>query len=178
MRGRKPNPIERQIAAGDPRKHGMGKLQERLDAQVKASSGLPSCPRHLVGRARSSWNLWKQELEAMNLDCRPDAMMLEGACVNYARAVQADIEVQLRGILYEEAITDSDGDVVGTKLRKNPAVEVSNRSWMLVKAFCSEFGLSPVSRTRLTIEKTPKEESDLAEMLSRPRAQRSGAALQ
>jgi phage terminase small subunit len=40
---------------------------------------------------------------------------------------------------------------------------------MLLKAFCSEFGLSPVSRTRLAIEKPAAGEDDLLEILSQPR---------
>src|SRR5574337_2001247 len=91
MRGRKPKPITQHIAEGDPSKLGVNKLDERLAKQPKAARGLPICPRHLSGRARAAWNFWKAELEGMKLDCRPDAMMLEGACVNYARAVQADI---------------------------------------------------------------------------------------
>lgn len=117
----------------------------------------------------------------MNLDARPDAMMLEGACVNYARAVEADMLLSASGIIVEEPIVDGEGEVVGTRYKKNPAVEISNRSWMLVKSFCSEFGLSPVSRTRLTIEKKDGvEDSDLAAMLSRPRPRpaRTGAAVQ
>jgi P27 family predicted phage terminase small subunit len=37
--------------------------------------------------------------------------------------------------------------------KKNPAVEVSHAAWRHVHKFCSEFGMSPVSRTRLAIEK-------------------------
>jgi phage terminase small subunit len=44
-----------------------------------------------------------------------------------------------------------------------------NAAWMLLKAFCSEFGLSPVSRTRLAIEKPADAEDDLLEILSQPR---------
>jgi hypothetical protein len=44
-----------------------------------------------------------------------------------------------------------------------------NAAWMLLKAFCSEFGLSPVSRTRLAIEKPAAGEDDLLEILSQPR---------
>jgi P27 family predicted phage terminase small subunit len=150
MRGRKPKTVERQIAEGDPRKHGTGKLQERLQAKVKARVGLPQCPRHLRGRARACWNMWKLELELMGLDSRPDAMMLEGACVHYARAVQADRQVVRFGITVEEPVVNGEGEEIGVKIKKNPAVEVSNRSWLIARAFCSEFGLSPVSRTRLT----------------------------
>src|ERR1700680_3627359 len=115
MRGRKPKPLERQIIEGDPRMRGKGKLQQRLDAQVKARGGLPRCPTHLRGRARACWNLWKQELELMGLDCRPDAMMLEGACVNYARAVQADIQLARFGITVEEPVVDGEGEEIGVR---------------------------------------------------------------
>ena len=40
---------------------------------------------------------------------------------------------------------------------------------MLLKSFCSEFGLSPVSRTRLTIEKPADGEDELIAILSQPR---------
>lgn len=107
----------------------------------------------------------------MKLDCRPDAMMLQGACVAYARAVQADLMLA-DGFLIEEPVIDSAGQLVGYKTRTHRAVAVSNASWKQLRAFCSEFGLSPVSRTRLTIEKQDNGEKDLMAMLSAPRAPR------
>lgn len=179
MRGRKPKPVALQIAEGDPRKRGKNKLQEQLEKEVQAKRGLPDCPRHLKGRARHAWKFWNEELIAMNLDCRPDAMMLEGACVNYARAVHADLAVEKAGILLEEPIQTPDGEVVGTRLKKNPAVEISNQAWRAVKMFCSEFGLSPVARMRVKIEKDEKAAADdLAEILSRPRAPRPPVTVQ
>jgi len=169
MRGRKPKPISRQIAEGDPRQRGKHKLEEREAKQVKAARGFPPCPRHLHGRARAAWNFWVKELSEMKLDCRPDAMMLEGACVNYARAVQSDIILRY-GCQVSEPILDSNGEVVGEKIRNHPAVAVSNACWRNVRAFCSEFGLSPVSRTRLPIDKSKEDdEDDLMKLLSAPR---------
>lgn len=106
----------------------------------------------------------------MNIDHRPDAMMLEGACVNYARAVLADQQLEREGITVEEKYVDEDsGEVIVLKVKKHPAVEVSNAAWRQVRAFCSEFGLSPVSRTRLTIDTNKNADADLAELLSAPR---------
>lgn len=173
MRGRKPKALTRQIAEGDPRKIGKGKLQQRSAAEPKATHGLPRCPRHLRGRERAAWNFWKQELEVMDIDSRPDAMMLEGACVNYAKAVQADAQIRAGGVTVEEPILDKEGEQIGVRIKRNPADTVSNRAWSLLKAFCSEFGLSPVSRTRLAVEKPNVEEQDLMAMLSRPRGPRA-----
>lgn len=177
MRGRKPKPTSRQIAEGDPRKKGKRKLAEKQASEPEAKRGLPACPSHLTGRAVQAWKFWVAELEQMNLDSRPDAMMLEGACVNYQRAVQADLVIQEQGITVEEPVTNKLGELVGVKVKKHPACEVSARAWSLVKAFCSEFGLSPVSRTRLTIDKSEKAD-DLMEMLSRPRHPRSAVTVQ
>lgn len=180
MRGRKPKPTSQQIAAGDPRKKGKRKLQEALESEVQAKRGLPDCPRHLRGRARHCWKFWNEELVAMNLDCRPDAMMLEGACVNYARAVTADLLIEKQGMVMEEPIVDRDtGDQIGVKMKNHPAIAISNQAWRQVRAFCSEFGLSPVARQRIKIEKDDKAGTeDLAELLSRPRAPRPPVTLQ
>lgn len=106
----------------------------------------------------------------MNLDNRPDAMMLEGACMAYEAAARAYIEAQRLGDVAEEPIMSREtGECIGFRLKKNPWVSVRERSLLLVKAFCSEFGLSPVSRTRLTIQKPDESEADLLAMLSRPR---------
>lgn len=173
MRGRKPKPVSQQIALGDPRKRGKNKLQEQKDAEIKATPGLPSCPKHLSGKARAAWNFWAKELQLMNLDCMPDAMMLEGACVNYARAVEADFIVNRDGLVLEISTIDEDtGERRILRTQANPAVTISNNSWRLVRSFCSEFGLSPVSRQRLTIETPEKETDDLMALLSKPRERR------
>lgn len=164
------------MAEGDPRKHGKNKLEERLAAGPKATTGLPNCPRHLKGRSRSVWNFFSEELAAMKLDKRPDGPMLEGVCRAYERAVQADLILDKQGLTFDEKFIDDTGEVHILKIKKHPAVEISNRSWLIVKAFCSEFGLTPVSRIRLSVANQDDEGADdLAAMLSRPR--QPGSAL-
>ena len=172
MRGRKPKPISRQIAEGDTRKRGVRQLKAQIAREPKPARGLPDCPPHLAGRAREAWALWREELAAMKLDARPDAMMLEGACVAYGRAVDADMMITEKGIILSEPVMTRSGEQVGERLRSSPAIAVSNASWKQVRSFCSDFGLSPVSRTRLTIEKPDNGEKELMKMLSAPREPR------
>lgn len=179
MRGRKPKPTAVQIAEGDPRKKGVRKLREKLDSEPKATRGLPPCPRHLRGRARAAWNFWSEELAGMGLDRRPDAQMLEGACVNYGRAVEADLIVERDGIMQDISEIDAEsGERILLKSQTHPAIKVSNAAWRQVRAFCSEFGLSPVSRTRLAIEKRDDGIDDLAKLLSQPREPRPATSVQ
>lgn len=173
MKGRKPKPTARQIAEGDPRNRGTGKLREQLAREPKAESGYPPCPEHLTGIARKTWDFLVEQIEIMGIDKRPDAILLEGACVSYARAVEADGQIARDGITFKESVVDEEsGDVVVLKIRANPAVAVSNAAWRQVRAFGEQFGLSPVSRTRLAIEKNDGETQDLAEILSQPRTPR------
>ena len=138
-----------------------------LAALPKAARGLGDPPSHLTGLARQQWMIWKQNLEAMDQDFRADRVFLEGACVHYARAIEAD-EILKDGCEIEEAI-DVTGEKVGTRMKKHPAVAVSNSSWRMVKAFCSDLGLSLVTRQQLAIQAHDAGGDDLMELLSKPR---------
>jgi phage terminase small subunit len=52
-------------------------------------------------------------------------------------------------------------------------VRQGNQAWALMRSFCTEFGLSPVSRMRLAVEKEDVGEADLLELLGRPRENRA-----
>ena len=183
MRGRKPKPLQRALADGDTCKIGINKLKAKAEAEPKAGKGLPDCPAHLKGRAREAWEFWVKELEEMDLDRRPDAQMLEGACVAYHRAVQADLMVAREGITCKSKVvvkgTDKAGNptrrVVVLKIKAHPAITISSSSWRQLRAFCSEFGLSPVSRTRLSIEKKGGELEELNAILNKPRERKPPA---
>lgn len=169
MKGKKPKPINQRIAEGDLRHVGTGKLEQQRLAQIKAVRGLPDAPQHLNAVAREQWAIWKQDLELMEQDYHADAVMLEGACVNYARALEQD-EILRHGCQVEEAIIDkATGVRIGTRLRNHPAVAVSNACWRNVHAFCSDQGLSLVSRQRLAIDAPDHSTQDLMKLLGAAR---------
>jgi len=170
VRGRKPKPTSQQISEGDPRKLGVHRLEQKLEVETKGARGLPKCPTHLKGLARKAWRFWSEELAHMSLDFRPDAMMLEGACIAYQAAIEAYETIQKQGPLVAKRILDPETNkLVVSNVKPHPAVAQGNAAWQLLRAFCSEFGLSPVSRTRLAIEKPPADEDDLMAILSQPR---------
>jgi P27 family predicted phage terminase small subunit len=174
MRGRKPKPTAHQIAQGDPRKHGKNKLAEKLAAEPQAQRGFPVCPTHIQGLARRTWKFLVEQIAHMNMDRRPDALMLEGACVNYARAVEADAAIAEKGLTIKQvAIIGEKGseETVVLNEKARPEVAISKACWVAAKAFLSEFGLSPVGLTRLHVTGQEKED-DLATMLSAPREPR------
>ena len=109
----------------------------------KGSRGLPKkCPRHLKGRARSAWSFLKAELEAMDLDCRPDALSLEGGCLAYQAAIEAEEVLATEGSTVEEPIVRK-GAVVGSAQRSHPANRIRNAAWARFQSFCDRFDYRP-----------------------------------
>jgi P27 family predicted phage terminase small subunit len=170
--GRKPKPLSLQISEGDPRKRGKHKLLEAQECQPKAAKGLPDCPRHLRGRARSAWNFLRAELESMDLDRRPDALALEGGCLAYAAAIAAEETLAEEGCITTEPVTKG-GQVVGTIRRTHPATRVRNAAWARFTQFCDRFGLSPQAREHLSIEPAADPSGDLMQILSEPRVRKT-----
>jgi P27 family predicted phage terminase small subunit len=170
VRGRKPKPTTLQIAEGDPRKLGVHKLEQKLKAEAKGSRGLPRCPGHLTGVSQKVWKFWSEELEKMNLDCRPDAQMLEGACIAYETAIECYLTIKKQGRSIPKRVLDPETNrLVVNGLTPHPAVAQMNQALTLMRAFCSEFGLSPASRSRIVTESPGDGEDELLEILSQPR---------
>lgn len=171
-RGQRPKPTAVQIAEGDPRKIGKHKLQEKLESEPQARIGLPRCPSYLKGHARRAWRFWCAELEDMGLNRRPDALMLEGACIAYESAIAAFEAIQKQGRFIPKKARDAAGNWVVVDVKSHPAVAQAKAAWALMKSFCGEFGLSPLSRTRLSVDNPGEAVDDLWELLSKPREHR------
>jgi len=66
----------------------------------------------------------------MDLNCRPDAQMLEGACVAYEAAVEAYETVQKQGRLVAKRILDpKTNELVVVSVKSHPAVAQGNAAW-------------------------------------------------
>jgi P27 family predicted phage terminase small subunit len=169
MKGRKPKPVQRQIAEGDRGHRGVNKLDEKLAALPKASRGIPPAPPHLPKAARDVWDQLREQQAVMEQDFGADATILEGLCVNYVRAVEADLLLERDGCDVHEPIVDkTTGEVKGYKIKNHPAVARSNLCWRNVQMFASDLGLTLTSRQRLSIDSADTGVTDLMELLSGP----------
>jgi phage terminase small subunit len=148
MRGRKPTPLKVREAEGDTQKVGARKLRERIAKEPKAERGLPTCPGYLMGEAREAWFFWTEQLESMQLACMPDAKTLEAACIAYE--------------MMRKSYAASDFGPLMKALTQ-------------LNKWTSEFGLTPVSRTRLAVNAAENSGSELLEALNAPREPRKVA---
>ena len=158
------------VLEGDKSKIGKHVLQRKLDAEPRAQSGLPPAPEYLPERARDAYEFWRAELELTQLDHTPDRVALEGAAMAYCRATEAELSVSREGAIVGEPVIYRGKPLSGvTRKKKHPAVTISNAAWSLMKIFCCEFGFTPLSRSRLTVEPRQDAGDQLDELLRGPR---------
>ena len=160
-------PVRRQIAEGDPRRKGVQKLRQALNAQPRTASGLGACPEHLQGRARATWDFLREQLEVMELDAKADALVLEGACTSYALAAESE-EILVKQGLQIEAPIFHRGVQIGTEWKNNPALRIRNQAWARFLAFADRLGLSPHSRQGLAIDRPRGGADEIEKLLSGP----------
>ncbi len=170
-KGRRPLPTSVKKLRGNP-----GKRKLSNDEPTPAVKD-PICPKGLSEEAKKEWDEIVPILREMKVLTEADAKALAAYCHNFMRWMQAEKEVEERGILIDEPIvkrsTEPDHktgrpvvteEIVGYRTKKNPAVNISNEAQKLMKSFLIEFGMTPAARTKIRIEK-PAEKDPFEEYL-------------
>jgi len=137
IKGRKPKPTNMHILNGNPSKLD---LEEKIRTEPKPLQIAPECPEELSCNAKKIWNRFYPELEILGLLTIIDEMAFAGLCQNYAIYLET------------EKFLEENGRVIKTRsgaIKARPEVAISNNALNFVKAFASEFGLTPSSRGRI-----------------------------
>lgn len=100
-------------------------------------------PGHLTGEVLKVWQRIAEALDAAGVMRQVHAAALEGACVLYQRAIEADAVIAKEGPVYETETK------TGRSLRLRPEVGLSLRCWDGFRRYCAEFGLTPAAMAKL-----------------------------
>jgi P27 family predicted phage terminase small subunit len=103
----------------------------------------------------------------MDLDARPDVLVLEGACTSYALAAEAE-EILIRQGLQLESPIFHRGEQIGMERKNNPALRIRNQAWARFLQFADRLGLSPQARQSLAVEKPRGAEAEIEQLLNGP----------
>lgn len=101
----------------------------------------PSCPPHLNAEAREEWSRLVAQLAAAGTIQTVDRAALAAYCVTFARWSEAERELSKGGLI----VRSPNGYPI-----QSPYLLVANKALAQLKAFLTEFGLSPASRKRIT----------------------------
>ena len=151
MRGRKPIPSHLQLLKGaydkDP--------QRENKREPVAPPEPPPCPDHLDELAKIEWWHICGVLDELGLLSRADRAALEIYCQTYSQWRQACEQVSRYGAVLVQK--NKQGAV---EARRNPFDLVRERTATACTRLLAEFGLTPSSRTRLSVEPQQKERVD------------------
>ena len=161
--GARPIPTEQKRLEGN---RGKRPLNEN---EPKPQAGNAKCPDHLSHEAKKEWRRIVPELERIGVLTMIDIGALAACCQLYGRWVELERGIEKEGmyidvpILHKEtgaAVLNKDGKPI-TIPEKNPKVAETRLTLQQYRAYCGEFGLTPSSRTRLTVPESADEDDNI-----------------
>jgi P27 family predicted phage terminase small subunit len=141
MRGRRPTPTRMKVLAGNP-----GRRPFNPDEPMPEIS-VPECPAELGPVARREWDRMVSELGPLRILTNLDRAALAAYCGAYAMWAEATQAIQKYGSM----VKSPSGYPV-----QSPYVSIANRQTEIMMRIASEFGLTPASRSRISMPQPPE----------------------
>lgn len=141
--GRKPTPTNLKILYGNPGKRPLPQNEP------KPKPVAPKTPKHLNSVAKKEWKRVAAELEPLGLLTIIDMAALAAYCVAYSRWVEAEDMIRKHGML----VKSPNGYPM-----QSPYLAIANKALDQMKGFLTEFGMTPASRSRLSINDKGQED--------------------
>ena len=136
MAGRRPKPTNLRILQGNAGKRAMNAHEPRPPAQA------PEIPAHLNEEARAEWGRMSEILLRIGLLTSIDRAAFAAYCVAWSRWVEAEESLKKSGTVVK---APSGYPMI------SPYLVISNRAIEQMRAFMVEFGLTPASRSRISV---------------------------
>lgn len=133
-RGRKPKPTALKVLEGNP---GKRPLNEHEPVPLKAAI---RCPAWLEPEAKKEWKRLALALEAMGILTTVDISAFAGYCQAYARWKEAEEFISKHGSIFQTP---------SGYVRQVQQVSIAQQNLKIMQSFCSEFGLTPATRSRI-----------------------------
>ena len=134
VRGRKPKPTALKQLEGNP---GKRQLNEHEPVPPKSTV---RCPAWLEAEAKKEWKRLAPSLEAMGILTSVDITAFAGYCQAYARWTEAEEFITQHGSIFQTP---------SGYVQQVPQVSIAQQNLKIMQSFCSEFGLTPATRSRI-----------------------------
>ena len=151
MKGRRPKPTQLKKLLGNPGRRPFNKSEPQPDHDI------PAAPPHLSEKAKGTWTYVAPILDGMGVLTIADGIALEMLCEAYSDYLQARDELEAFGSNFYKTVNSQGGEMH----RAHPAVAVMQDADRRIRAWLSEFGITPSARSRVKID--PPAEPDPAD---------------
>lgn len=148
-RGPAPKPTRLRLIEGNPSKRPLNRNEP------KPRPVPPPCPRWLNQEAKREWRRIVPELDVLGLLTVVDRAALAGYCQAYARWRQAEEAIEKYGMI---------GKTESGYVQQLPHVSIAQKSLQILKGFAQEFGLTPSSRSRMSVAE-PEPDDEMEELV-------------
>jgi P27 family predicted phage terminase small subunit len=136
MGGRRPKPTHLKLLQGNPGRRPLNA------AEPKPPVELPPPPDYLNDTAKQEWNHLGPQLVKLGLLTSIDRSAFAAYCTVYARWVEAEVALRQTG----PVVRSPSGYPM-----LNPYYTVANQCLSQMRAYLTEFGMSPSSRSRTSV---------------------------
>lgn len=161
-RGRPPKPTNLKIIEGNP---GKRPLPEN---EPKPKPVAPKCPSWVNRDGKRMWERLAPELEKMGLLTVVDGEAFAAACHSYGIWLECERFFKKKnpetGKPYGRTYVYVNKNGSANEVER-PEVKIGQRALQDFRAFCSEFGLTPASRTRIEVKPLEEEEDPMEALL-------------
>lgn len=159
MRGRKPKPTNLKLLEGNPGKRPLPANEP------KPRPISPKCPAWLNREAKRLWKKLMPELERLGLMTIINGPAFEAVCQSYATWVHCEKYLEKHGLTLDLERHDKEGNVIGTYVQQRPEVAIGQKALQAMKAFCTEFGLTPASMSRISTGRGAEDDDPMERLL-------------
>ena len=135
-KGPAPKPTALRVLEGKPGHRPLNRNEP------KPRPVIPPCPTWLDLEAKREWKRISTELDRVGLLTVVDRAALAGYCQAWSRWRDAEMVLSAQGMTFETP---------NGYVQQRPEVAIAQKSLQLVAKFCTEFGLTPSARSRLTV---------------------------
>lgn len=136
MGGRRPKPTHLKLLQGNPGRRPLNTSEPKPPAE------LPPVPDHLSDLAKQEWERTGLQLLKLGLLTSIDRSAFAAYCTVYARWVEAEVALRQTG----PVVRSPSGYPM-----LNPYYTVANQCLSQMRAYLTEFGMSPSSRSRTSV---------------------------
>lgn len=157
--GRPRKPTELHVLNGNPsKKKDLGKNEPKPAPIVET----PKPPTWLNKYAKKEWKRLAPGLTRIGLLTEADIGSFVMLCQSYGRWEEYERDVEKNGSTY---IYINKGG--GENEVERPQTKLAHKAYERYKALCTEFGVTPASRTRIEVRPEEQEQDPMEELLSR-----------
>ncbi|MED0757400.1 phage terminase small subunit P27 family [Aneurinibacillus thermoaerophilus] len=158
--GRPPKPTSLKVIQGNPGKRPLNKNEPKPKAVA------PKCPTFLDSEAKREWKRVAPELERLGLLTIVDGATLAAYCQAYSLWVTATKKINEHLKKYGKLTYEYTNKNGSTNEIVIPEIAIQEKALKQIKMFCTEFGFTPSSRTRMTLP-SEEEQDDFEDFLKR-----------